>query len=215
MAWEQYLQELKKVRLLTPEEEQILWRGWKDDGDLDCRRRLIEHYQPLVFKVAAHWRANDPAIMDIIQEGTIGLIEAVESFDYNRGVAFSLFAVHRIRGRILTYMEREGKLKWDSIDSPAGNQEQAGTVADQLVDAGADVSRQAEQNFLMDQIKKAMNRLPVKEQLAVSGAFLEEREPKQLAESLDVSVSHLYRLQKQGIRRMRGMLSKLMQEMKL
>ena len=55
-----------------------------------------------------------------------------------------------------------------------------------------------------------MERLPTNEQAVLSGVFLEEREAKQLAESLDMSISHIYRLQKQGIRRVRGMLSQFM-----
>jgi len=53
--------------------------------------------------------------------------------------------------------------------------------------------------------------LPANEQTVLSGVFLQDLEPKQLAESLDMSISHIYRLQKQGIRRVRGMLSKFMQ----
>ncbi|MCX7780161.1 MAG: sigma-70 family RNA polymerase sigma factor [Negativicutes bacterium] len=215
MALEQYLQELKKIRLLAPEEEASLWQGYKQRGDLECRAKLIEHYQPLVFKVASRGLAGNSSVMDVIQEGTIGLIEAVESYDPSRGVAFSLFAVHRIRGRMLNYLKREGGLDWEYIDSPAGQADSGVTMADLLVDSSADVSRQAEHNFLVEQVKQAMDRLPLKEQLVVSGVFLDEREPRQLAQSLDMSISHLYRLQKQGIRRMRGMLSKLMQEMKL
>jgi RNA polymerase sporulation-specific sigma factor len=82
------------------------------------------------------------------------------------------------------------------------------------VDGAAEVAVKAEHNFLVEQVKSAMDRLPPKEQMVLSGMYLEEREPKQLAESLDMSLSHIYRLQKQGIRRVRGMLSRLMQEMK-
>jgi RNA polymerase sporulation-specific sigma factor len=84
-------------------------------GSLQGNRRsrqppqLIEHYQPLVFKVALRWKADDSAIMDIIQEGTVGLIEAVESFDHTRGVAFSLYAFHRIRGRIVNFITAKAK----------------------------------------------------------------------------------------------------------
>ena len=215
MVLNQYLQELKKVQLLSLEDEQALWQEFKEQGNLDSRRLLIEHYQPLVFKVTARWRANDAVIMDLVQEGTVGLIEAVESYDHRRGVAFSLFAAHRIRGRMLNYLDREGKLVYEYIDAAAGDGQDLQGPSHQVIDPTADVSHQAEQNFLTEQVKKAMDRLPPKEQLVVSGVFLEEREPKQLAEALDISVSHLYRLQKQGIRRMRGMLSKLMHEMKL
>ena len=211
MSLAQYLAELNNIRLLEPDEEQALWRGSKEEGDLACRQKLIEHYQPLVFKVALRLRVNEVTLLDIIQEGTVGLIEAVEAYDHTRGVAFSLFALHRIRGRMLNYLEREGNLNWAYMDEPISDQDGL-TLGEQLADTAPEVPMQAEQNFLVEQLKKALGRLPVKEQLVVSGVYLEEREPKQLAEQLDLSLSHIYRLQKQGIRRIRGMLAKLMQQ---
>jgi len=211
MQLKQYIGELKKVRLLTPEEEQQLWRQYKESDNLDCRSKLIESYQPIVFKAASFWQSDEATLMDIIQEGTVGLIEAVETYDYTRGVAFSLYASHRIRGRMLNYMEREGKRKFASTDTPITTEEGANSLGDLLVDPAPAVAHQAEQNFLVAQVKSALERLPVKEQLVLNGVFLEDQEPKQLAENLDLSISHVYRLQKQGIRRIRGMLSKFMQ----
>jgi RNA polymerase sporulation-specific sigma factor len=209
----QYLAELRKIRLLDAAEERQLWEAYKETGDLDSRRRLIEHYQPLVFKAALRWKADDAAIMDIIQEGTVGLIEAVESYDHTRGVAFSLYAFHRIRGRIINFITREGKANCLYIDSPL-EEEGSLTLGDALVDGAPAVAVQAERNFLVEQVRGALGRLPANEQLVLSGMYLEEREPRQLAESLDMSLSHVYRLHKQGIRRARGLLSRLMQDMK-
>jgi len=211
MSLSQYLAEMKKIRLLSPAEEQNLWQAYKDQGDLDSRRRLIEHYQPLVFKVAMRWRADESAIMDIIQEGTVGLIEAVENYDYTKGVAFSIYAIHRIRGRAINYLMREGNIKYAYIEEPVDSEASALTLGDSLIDVTADTSRQAEHNYLVQQVKMALSRLPVKEQAVLSGVYLENCEPRQLAESMNLSISHIYRLQKQGVRRIRGMLSKLMQ----
>ena len=208
MILNQYLKELKKIRLLSREEESELWLGYKEHNDLACRSKLIEHYQPLVFKVTTNWKLDDITVMDILQEGTVGLIEAVEHYDHQRGIAFSLYALHRIRGRMLNYMEREGKLKALSIDKALSSE--GGTLGDLLVDVQTGVENQVEQNYLVQQVKSAMERLPTNEQAVLSGVFLEEREAKQLAESLDMSISHIYRLQKQGIRRVRGMLSQFM-----
>lgn len=210
MVLEHYLAELRKITLLAPDEERLLWQQYKDEGNLDSRRQLIEHYQPLVFKAAMRFRVDQPSIMDMIQEGTVGLIEAVENYNHTRGVAFSLYAKYRIQGRIMNYLGREGKKNWTYIDSPAEDGD-SNTLRDTLVDTAPGVSQQAEYNYLMEQIKQAMDRLPAKEQLVLSGVYLEEQEPKDLAESLDMSISHIYRLQKQGIRRIRGMLSKFMQ----
>lgn len=214
MLVREYVTELKKIQLLDLDEEKCLWQAYKVAGDLDSRRKLIEHYQPLVFKVVSGWRVEESGMFDLIQEGTVGLIEAVESYDHTRGVAFSLYAFHRIRGRVMNYVAREGKLNWIGIDSPVSEPDGNMTIGDFLVDGNTEVAVQAEQNFLVEQVKTAMGRLPAKEQLVLAGMYLEEQEPKQLAESMDMSISHIYRLQKQGIRRVRGMLSKLMHEMK-
>jgi RNA polymerase sporulation-specific sigma factor len=210
MSLQAYVKELRKIVLLTPDEEQRLWQGYKEQGDLDCRRKLIEQYQPLVFKAATGWRGDELRAMDIIQEGTVGLIEAVESYDPTRGVAFSLFARHRIRGRMLNYLQREGRHDCLYMDSPLEEDGEA-TLADRLADASSDVSRQVEQNIIVQQVKTALERLPAKEQLVLTGVYLQDCEAKEMADDLNISISHIYRLQKQGIRRIRGMLSRFMQ----
>ena len=205
MRLDEYLRELKTISLLTPDVEAELWTGYKVQGNLDSRRQIIESYQPLVFKVAMKWHLPEPLMLDAIQEGTVGLIEAVEGFDPSRGVAFSLYATHRIRGRILNFLSKEGDQLWDKSTLDDG-----GDIAKILVDDRAEVSGQVERDFLVEQVMAALRRLPPKEQLILNGVFVEEYEPKQLAAELDVSLSHIYRLQKKGIRRLRGMLSKLM-----
>ena len=213
MRLQEYLAEITKIVLLEPVAERALWLGFKQQGDMECRRRLIENYQPLVIKALARWRANEALLMDLVQEGTIGLIEAVENFDPDRGVAFSLFAIHRIRGRMLNYLAKENKTCQCSLDTPCTEAEGL-TVADTLADASLPVAEIAERNFLLAQMRTAMDRLPAKERLALNGVLLEEREPCQVASSLQISPSHLSRLQRQGIRRVRGMLSRLMGELK-
>ncbi len=213
MRLQDYLAEVTKIKLLDPAEERTLWERYKQQQDLDSRRRLIEHYQPLVVKALARWRGNDAIMMDLVQEGTIGLIESVENYDHERGVAFSLYAIHRIRGRMLNYLEKEAKTAQLSIDS-VWESEEGLVFADTVADGSVSVAETAERNFLVNQLRLAMGRLPNKERLALNGVFIEEQEPRHVASSLQISPSHLYRLQKQGIRRVRGMLSRLMAEMK-
>ena len=207
MNWlrlQDYLAEVTKIVLLEPAEEKRLWFQYKTQGDLESRRILIERYQPLVVKALAPWRGNEAILMDLVQEGTIGLIEAVEKYDTERGIAFSLYAIHRIRGRMLNFMEREVKGIPVSIE----------TGRETIADGALSVAETAERNFLAAQLHAAMERLPNKERLALSGIFFEEQEPRQIASLLQISPSHFYRLQQQGIRRVRGMLSRLIAEMK-
>lgn len=213
LRFQDYLAEVGKIRLLEVAEEKILWRQFKQEEDMESRRLLIEHYQPLVVKALSRWRSQDAGMMDLVQEGTIGLIESAENFDPERGVAFSLYAMHRIRGRILNYLEKEGKLSQVSLES--GRESQAGMLlTETLTDGALSVAETAERNFMADQLHLAMERLPNKERLALCGTFFAEQEPSQIASLLQISPSHFYRLQKQGIRRVRGMLSRLIFEMK-
>lgn len=213
MRLQDYLAEVTKISLLELSEEQALWVRYKLQGDMDSRHRLIEQYQPLVVKVLMRCSGNEAILMDLVQEGTIGLIDAVEKFEPERGVAFSLYAVHRIRGRMLNYLEKEARTVGVSIEAPWDTAE-GGSIADTLADSSLPVAEIAERNFMLDQMRAAMNRLPVKERLALSGVYIEEQEPRQVASTLEITPSHLSRLQKQGIRRIRGMLSRLMGEMK-
>ena len=201
MRLQDYLAEVTKIVLLEPVVEKELWLQYKNQADLDSRRQLIEQYQPLVVKALSPWRANEAILMDLVQEGIVGLIEAVENFQPERGVAFSLYAIHRIRGRMLNYLEKENKTVQVSL-------------AEALPDNSPSVAETAERNFLVDQLHSAMERLPSKERLALSCVYFEEQEPRQVASTLQISPSHVYRLQQQGIRRVRGMLSRLMAEMK-
>ncbi|MGL5271221.1 MAG: sigma-70 family RNA polymerase sigma factor [Selenomonadaceae bacterium] len=209
MDLKRYVEELKKIKTLDLATEQGLWQAYKDREDREARRILIESYQPLVFKQAMQFRLMDN-IMDIVQEGTIGLIEAVENYDYQRGAAFSLYAVHRIRGRMLNFVKKEGGADIACIDGINGSYERTGADAE-LVDLAPSLPEQAENSILTQQLQAALARLPQKERLVINSVYLEQKEVKTVAETLEVSTAHIYRLQKTGIRRIRGMMSKFMQ----
>ena len=205
MRLEEYLSELQKIAILDSKTEQELWRRFKLHNDNVARQKLIESYQPLVFKTAMPYRDMDN-IMDIIQEGTVGLIEAAETFDLSRGVAFSLYSIHRIRGRMIDYLRREGRVDLPCVSSDFNEQ------ALQLADCAPTVSEQAETHEMINRLRQAMNRLPQKERTVLESIYLQSEEARTVANELKLSVSHIYRLQKQGIRRIRGMLSKFMRK---
>ena len=208
---ERYLEELKRISLLTPEEERALWKAYKDDGDMASRRKLIEQYQTLVFKEAMRWHIRADLLPDAVQEGTVGLIEAVERFDYRRNVAFPLFAVHRIRGEIVDYLNKEGSMASLSIDEPDEN---GLTLREMLPDEDVDIAEQTGRRLLFEHVAKTLQRLPQKEQAVLEGVYLQDKQQKYLARDMDVSLPYVYRLQKRGIRRVRGMLSQFIHDCK-
>lgn len=205
MELQEYMAELSRVRPLEKEEERTLWAAFRT-GDRRARQTLIESYQPLVFKQAMAFRTH-PAVMDLVQEGTVGLIEAVERYDPSRGVAFSLYAMHRIRGRMLNFLDREGRAGLACLE---GQSEDGVSLLDTLADDAPTAQELAEDHEMLQRVRGAMDRLPVKEKAVLEGIYLESHGADEVAQTLELSVSHIYRLQKSGVRRVRGMLSRFL-----
>lgn len=210
MQLDRYISELNKVRLLDYAEEQELWKKYKEEDSQQARSKLIESYQPLVFKTAEAFLKLDN-VMDVIQEGTVGLIEAVEGYDYTRGVAFSIFAVHRIRGRMYNFLKKEGRADIACLESDSSDRQFG---LELLTDTGMPVPEQVELQEASRRVKSAMDRLPEKEYMVLNRIYVGCQEAAQVAQQLHVSTSHIYRLQKSGVRRVRGMLSRFMHQWK-
>ena len=94
-----YLKEIGKIPLLNPEEEIELARRM-EDGDEAAKRRLAEANLRLVVSIAKKYVGRGMLFLDLIQEGNLGLIKAVEKFDYRKGYKFSTYATWWIRQAI-------------------------------------------------------------------------------------------------------------------
>ena len=94
-----YLKEIGRVPLLSTEEEQVLAMRIADD-DPDAKKRLAEANLRLVVSIAKRYVGRGMAFLDLIQEGNLGLIKAVDKFDYTKGFKFSTYATWWIRQAI-------------------------------------------------------------------------------------------------------------------
>ncbi len=201
---EEYMESLSAVQMLAREEEALLWKRYKEDGDEEARGTLIENYQPLVFREAMKYRVQETVLMDLLQEGAVGLMEAAEGYNHKLGVAFSLYAVHRIRGRMLDFLKTQGTDV--SIDGVEDGEEWM--VSPDLAFETADRS------FLQSAVGSAMERLPQRERDVIRSVFLREQTVAETAGEMDVTTAYVYQLEKRGIKRLRGMLSKVMHDRK-
>ncbi|OGY92107.1 MAG: RNA polymerase sigma factor RpoD [Candidatus Komeilibacteria bacterium RIFCSPLOWO2_01_FULL_53_11] len=94
-----YLREIGKVPLLKGEEE-IMYAKLKEKGDAEARKKLVESNLRLVVSIAKKFTGRSLTLLDLIQEGNIGLFRAVDKFDYRKGYKFSTYATWWIRQAI-------------------------------------------------------------------------------------------------------------------
>ena len=105
-----YMRETRRYPLLTPEEEKDLAVKLVSHGDSKAARRLIEANLRLVVKIAYEYRRAHKNLLDLVQEGNIGLIQAVSKFDPYRGVKLSSYAAFWIRAYILKFILNNWRL---------------------------------------------------------------------------------------------------------
>jgi RNA polymerase primary sigma factor len=91
-----FLKDIGKARLLTAQEEADLAKRI-ERGDLDAKQKMVESNLRLVVSIAKNYRNQGLPFLDLIQEGTIGLVRATEKFDYRKGFKFSTYATWWIR----------------------------------------------------------------------------------------------------------------------
>ncbi len=105
-----YMSEVRRYPLLTPDEEKALATRLVEHGDTSAARKLIEANLRLVVKIAYEYRRAHKNLLDLVQEGNIGLIQAVGKFDPYRGVKLSSYAAFWIRAYILKFILNNWRL---------------------------------------------------------------------------------------------------------
>jgi RNA polymerase primary sigma factor len=103
-----YVRQIGDGRLLTPQEERELARR-KDEGDEEAKRRLIESNLRLVMSITRNYTKAGVPLLDLIQEGNLGLIRAVEKFDYKLGFKLSTYATWWIRQAVTRALADQGR----------------------------------------------------------------------------------------------------------
>lgn len=99
-----YLKEISRYPLLSQEQENALLKAFSESGDIEIAKKLVLHNLRLVVKIAMEYRKAYQNVMDLIQEGNIGLMKAVSKFDMSKGAKLSYYASWWIKSYILKFI---------------------------------------------------------------------------------------------------------------
>src|ERR1700733_1940557 len=153
-----YLEEIRRFPMLERQEEYMLAKRWREQSDRDAAHKLVTSHLRLVTKPARDYRGYGLPISEAISEGNVGLMQAVERFEPEKGFRFASYAVWCIKAAIQEYILRS----WSLV--------KMGTTANQkklffnLRKAKSRISALDEGDMRPDQIELIANRLGVTEQ---------------------------------------------------
>ena len=105
-----YLAEIKKFPILSPEEEYMLAKRWREHGDTDAAAKLVNSHLRLVAKIAMGYRGYGLPVSDLISEGNVGLMQGVKKFEPDRGFRLATYAMWWIRASIQEFILRSWSL---------------------------------------------------------------------------------------------------------
>ncbi len=99
-----YLQEIRKFPMLTPDEEFMLAKSWREHQDTEAAHKLVTSHLRLVAKIAMGYRGYGLPLSELVSEGNVGMMQAVKRFDPDRGFRLATYAMWWIRASIQEYI---------------------------------------------------------------------------------------------------------------
>ena len=187
---------------LSLEEEAYYFSRFKE-GDLNARNTLIEHNLRLVSHIVKKYYSKTNDTDDLISIGTIGLIKAIDSFDYTKGTRLATYAARCIENEMLMYFRSLKKqdnemLLGDTIDTDKdGNP----LTFEDIISDDTDLADNLETKLRWQKVKEYIEQMPDKreQEIIVLRYGLNNKKPltqREVAERLDISRSYVSRIEK-------------------
>lgn len=178
---------------LDPALEASLWRR-AGEGDDVAREQLILAYRPMVFWMAKKFRVAYGVYPDLVQEGMMGLISAVDKFDAARSNRFITYAYYKVRGMMANFLNRsEGRAPLP--------------VEDERLDRPDSFARDIDRMEWKLAVRGGMSALPEKELEVVRSLIFDGRKAAEVAAEQGVNVSSIYRMYSRALKRLRKWLA--------
>lgn len=177
---------------MKAERENRLWL--RCGVDENAREELILAYRPMVYWLARKLHVPYDTYPDLTQEGMIALINAVDAFDVARNNRFSTYAYYKIRGRMINFLQRvEAKAPVAAGDAVFEEEDMKASLCCDAAD---------KTEWTVD-LEAAMASLSGREADVVRALVIEGRDAKEVARDIRVDVSHVYRIRRKAVAKMR------------
>lgn len=197
--------------LSNEEEKELL-----EKNDDESKAILIERNLRLVVYIAKKFESTGIDVDDLISVGAVGLIKAVQSFNNEKNIKLATYASRCIENEILMYLRKVTKQKLEvSLDEPLSYDKEGNELllGDILIGEEESLSKGMENNLEKQILKKALNKLSLKEQQIMTLRFglngKEESTQKEVADILGISQSYISRIEKKILSRLKKEISKL------
>ncbi len=199
---------------LSLEEEKLCLERLKQ-GDQKAKEELILHNMRLVAHVAKKYQSSEEEAEDLISIGTIGLLKAVSTFDYNFGNRFATYAIRCIENELLMHFRKTKKTKMEvSLFEPIGTDKEGKQIhlMEVLLIDEVDISRQMEIHRDVDLLFKHMEQVLTKREAMIIkkryGLFGEkEYTQREIADALGISRSYVSRIEKRALEKLKKLLN--------
>ncbi len=185
-------------------------------GNETARATLIEHNLRLVIYIAKKFESTGIELEDLVSIGSIGLIKAVSTFNYEKNIKLATYASRCIENEILMHLRKVTKQKLEvSLDEPL-NYDKDGNellLADILVAEGENASKTMELSAEKQLLKEAISKLHAREQTIMILRFglngKDELTQKQVADAMGISQSYISRIEKKILNKLKKDLNKI------
>ena len=184
-------------------------------GDSKAKEELILHNMRLVAHVAKKYQSSEEEAEDLISIGTIGLLKAVSTFDYNFGNRFATYAIRCIENELLMHFRKTKKTKLEvSLYEPIGTDKEGKQIhlMEVLLVDEVDVARQMEIHRDVDILIRQMAKVLTKREALIIkkryGLFGErEYTQREIADSLQISRSYVSRIEKRALEKLKKIIN--------
>jgi RNA polymerase sigma-B factor len=179
--------------------------AWREQGDLEARRELIERHLPLVRALAGRFARHGEQLEDLVQVGAVGLIKAVDRYDPHRGSSFEAYAVPTILGEIRRHL-RDSAQVLRAPRAPDETRPLRPVPLDDEARAARDpgAERRLELGEERVLIERGLRRLARRERRIVGLRYFGGLSQRRIAAELGISQVHVSRLLQQSLGKLRA-----------